>query len=171
MCISWQEVCVYTILINDILINTSGVYLGKYRWHNMDHKIFRQSLWLGSTFLIARFMGPTWGPPGATGPRWAPCWPHEPYYLVTTRSPEAVTYVIIDSLVLTYLIDLNSHSEKIVSGNKKKSWYIFISNLPADGFVPLRSVYIYIIYIWSGAWMVCRNRYTKYILWTLQHSE
>ena len=30
-------------------------------------------------------MGPTWGPPGAhlgpPGPRWAPCWPHEPCYL------------------------------------------------------------------------------------------
>ena len=31
--------------------------------------------------LIARFMGPTWGPLGPTGPRWAPCWPHEPCYL------------------------------------------------------------------------------------------
>ena len=33
--------------------------------------------------LIARFMGPTWGPAlrahlGPTGPRWTPCWPHEP---------------------------------------------------------------------------------------------
>ena len=28
-----------------------------------------------STPLIARFMGPTYGPPGATGPRWAPCCP------------------------------------------------------------------------------------------------
>ena len=28
--------------------------------------------------LIARFMGPSWGPPG---PGWAPCWPHEPCYL------------------------------------------------------------------------------------------
>ena len=28
--------------------------------------------------LIARFVGPTWGP---TGPRWAPCWPHELCYL------------------------------------------------------------------------------------------
>ena len=30
--------------------------------------------------LIARFMGPIWGPSGAdrTQPRWAPCWPHEP---------------------------------------------------------------------------------------------
>ena len=25
-------------------------------------------------------MGPTWGPFGATGPRWAPCWPHELCY-------------------------------------------------------------------------------------------
>ena len=35
--------------------------------------------------LIARFMGPTWGLHGAhlrpTGPRWAPCWPHDPCYL------------------------------------------------------------------------------------------
>ena len=42
--------------------------------------------------LIVRFMGPTWGPTGAdrtqvgaqvgpTGPRWAPCWPHELCYL------------------------------------------------------------------------------------------
>ena len=30
---------------------------------------------------IARFMGPTWGHLGPTGPRWAPCWPHEPCYL------------------------------------------------------------------------------------------
>ena len=29
----------------------------------------------------ARFMGPTWGPSGAIGPRWAPCWPHEHCYL------------------------------------------------------------------------------------------
>ena len=36
---------------------------------------------LGATPLIAGFMGPTWGPPGLTGSRWAPCWPHEPCYL------------------------------------------------------------------------------------------
>ena len=33
---------------------------------------------------IAKFMGPTWGHSGAhlgpAGPRWAPCWPHEPCY-------------------------------------------------------------------------------------------
>ena len=31
--------------------------------------------------LIARFMGPTWGPSGADRPQWAPCWPHELCYL------------------------------------------------------------------------------------------
>ena len=31
--------------------------------------------------LITRFMGQTWGNLGPTGPRWAPCWPHEPCYL------------------------------------------------------------------------------------------
>ena len=40
--------------------------------------------WLVATkrlALIARFMGPTWGHLGPTGPRWAPCWPHELCYL------------------------------------------------------------------------------------------
>ena len=41
-----------------------------------------------STALIARFMGPTWGPSGPTGPRWAPCWPHELCYL----GVESVTF-------------------------------------------------------------------------------
>ena len=31
--------------------------------------------------VIARFMGPTWAHLGLTGPRWAPCWPHELCYL------------------------------------------------------------------------------------------
>ena len=26
----------------------------------------------------ARFMGPTWGPPGSCRPQIGPCWPHEP---------------------------------------------------------------------------------------------
>ena len=29
---------------------------------------------------IARFMGSTWTHLGPTGPRWTPCWPHEPCY-------------------------------------------------------------------------------------------
>ena len=37
------------------------------------------------TSLITSFMGPTWGPSGATEPRWAPCWPHELCYLGNCR--------------------------------------------------------------------------------------
>ena len=29
---------------------------------------------------IAKFMGPTWAHLGPVGPRWAPCWPHDPCY-------------------------------------------------------------------------------------------
>ena len=29
---------------------------------------------------IAKLIGPTWGHLGPVGPRWAPCWPHEPCY-------------------------------------------------------------------------------------------
>ena len=32
------------------------------------------------TTQIAKFMGPTWGPPGSCGPRWAPYRPNEPCY-------------------------------------------------------------------------------------------
>ena len=36
---------------------------------------------------IAKFMVPTWGPPGSCRPQMTPCWPHEPCYL---RLPELV---------------------------------------------------------------------------------
>ena len=29
---------------------------------------------------IAKFMEPTWGPPGPCRPQMGPCWPHEPCY-------------------------------------------------------------------------------------------
>ena len=45
------------------------------------HSKFRWSLLSSVTTLIARFMRPTWAHLGPTGPRWAPCWPHEPCYL------------------------------------------------------------------------------------------
>ena len=32
--------------------------------------------------LVTRSMWQTWAHLGPTGPRWAPCWPHEPCYLV-----------------------------------------------------------------------------------------
>ena len=51
---------------------------------NVFHRVFHTVLWqwvLYNSSLTARLMGPTSGPSGATGPRWVPCWPHEPCYL------------------------------------------------------------------------------------------
>ena len=55
-------------------------------------------LWISSlelatkVSLIARFMGLTWGHLGPTGPRWAPCWPHEPCYL---GSRHVMSYIFL----------------------------------------------------------------------------
>ena len=49
--------------------------------------------------LIARFMGPTWAHLGPTGPRWAPCWPHELCYLVLF--PYVVPFSSFRTLVCT----------------------------------------------------------------------
>ena len=46
--------------------------------------------------LITRFMGPTWGPSGADGPRWAPCWPHELCYLGSYSESNLVITVLAD---------------------------------------------------------------------------
>ena len=43
--------------------------------------------------LIARSMGPTWGPSGAERTRWDPCWPHKLCYL---------------GLEVTWVVDRNS---------------------------------------------------------------
>ena len=40
--------------------------------------------------LITRFKGPTWGPSGATGTRWAPCWPHALCYLGCLAYPDVM---------------------------------------------------------------------------------
>ena len=47
----------------------SSIYFQPHTSHTMP----------GLASLIAKFMGPTWGPPGAD--RWAPCCPHAPCYL------------------------------------------------------------------------------------------
>ena len=44
--------------------------------------------------LAARFMGPTWGPSGPTGPRWAPCLPHRLCYLGWSLGPSVVIVLI-----------------------------------------------------------------------------
>ena len=54
----------------------------KFDWANHLTILFNDSISTkANTTLIARFMGPTWGPSGPTGPWWAPCWPHELCYL------------------------------------------------------------------------------------------
>ena len=62
---------------------------------------------------IARFMGPRWGQDGAhlgpTGPRWAPCWPHELSYLGS-----------YGSMILNF------------RGCIIFSWWIHVMNLPAS---------------------------------------
>ena len=48
--------------------------------------VLRVIMYRNISTLIAKFMGPTWGPSGPTGPKWAPCWPHEPCYLGSVYS-------------------------------------------------------------------------------------
>ena len=50
-------------------------------WYGITNQVYGfESWWLIST-LISRFVGPTWAHLGPTGPRWAPCWPHELCYV------------------------------------------------------------------------------------------
>ena len=45
--------------------------------------------------LIARFMGPTWGPSGADRTQVGSCWPHESCYLggLDRTSPQLVQFI------------------------------------------------------------------------------
>ena len=53
-----------------------------YHWHKTSYyRRIPGGFYKSMQSLIAWFMGPTWGPSGATGPRWAPSWPHEFCYL------------------------------------------------------------------------------------------
>ena len=45
------------------------------------HTIGMFDITLSKIFLIARFKGPTWGPPGADRTQVGPCWPHERWCL------------------------------------------------------------------------------------------
>ena len=58
---------------------------------------------------IARFMGPTWDHLGPTGPRWAPCWPHELCYLGVYAVKLAIRSedFLFSPALLFYLLDSN----------------------------------------------------------------
>ena len=55
------------------------------------------------TPLIARFWGQHGAHLGPTGPRWAPCWPHEPCYLGLDW-PYIQTYLFLLLQLCTYLL-------------------------------------------------------------------
>ena len=46
----------------------------------MIASIWESVLVFARSAQIARFMGPTWGPPGSCRPHVGPCWPHKPWY-------------------------------------------------------------------------------------------
>ena len=53
----------------------------KFAWRKLRLRLLViQAEWtiIHNSSLMARFMGPTWGP---SGPRWTPCWPYELCYL------------------------------------------------------------------------------------------
>ena len=78
----WVLLCAYSILHKPV--------------HNVSHRI-----WPGS--LKARFMGPTWAHLGPTGPRWAPCWPHELCHLGFFVIYFVVLWLCCESLVNPYI--------------------------------------------------------------------
>ena len=94
--------CVHVSLLGFKLICVSKMTPNKHRWSLRIDKWFQPTPYgtygylsmLGLKLiyvqgqdiewvitLITRFIGPTWGHLGPTGPRWAPCWPHELCYL------------------------------------------------------------------------------------------
>ena len=52
------------------------IYINIYICHDRQNRLIFQS----ETPQIARFTGPTWGPPGSCRPQVGPCLPHRPCY-------------------------------------------------------------------------------------------
>ena len=96
--ISYMSMCVYKPS-NQWLVTMSGIILGTDS-ANERHYIVTSSFigcahtqndpcnvlcLLGNQYEIkvhGAYMGPIWGP---TGPAWAPCWPHESWYIGKLR--------------------------------------------------------------------------------------
>ena len=71
-CVPWAIMIYYTKSLDNMLHTISKQ---KLRW------VSGSALGKRTLALIARFMWPTWGPPGADRTQVAPCGPHEPCYL------------------------------------------------------------------------------------------
>ena len=112
-CLTWthgQLYCDNQILSNFKAIHRSVHWSGHYwpiasllsrqcySWYVTHHFIyptrvcleFRMGPYTRCT-LIARFMGPTWGPSGADRTQVGPCWPHELCYLGNTVMGEILS--------------------------------------------------------------------------------
>ena len=79
-------------------------------------------------------MGPTWGPTGPTGPRWAPCWPHELCYLgVVHREIAGENFCHISC----YLDKLISTSDRFSVASpmfyKYSKWILVVERYLIDG--------------------------------------
>ena len=61
----WLFLYIISNILQEIFNQDSEVFYQKYNWKSSQ---------------VARFMGPTWGPPGSCRPQMAICWPHEPCY-------------------------------------------------------------------------------------------
>ena len=89
-------------------------------WLHILHYVYNDTervwIWFNTRIdLITRFMGPTWGPPGAhlwpTGPRWAPCGPREPCYLAVCLSNKEVRVVMLDNRKVIHTSSFLTHTD------------------------------------------------------------
>ena len=48
---------------------------------------------------MAKFMGPTWSPPGTCRPQMGPCWPHEPCYQGSIGCAWHTTCFVVPELI------------------------------------------------------------------------
>ena len=60
--------------------NTSIQVIDSGTYDLPENNNFLMSIYDRMDTHIAKFMGPTWDPPGSSRPQMAPCWPHEPCY-------------------------------------------------------------------------------------------
>ena len=106
------------------------------------------------TSLIARFMGATWAHLGPTGPRWAPCWPHELCYLECYMNRW-----------LTPVLQTTRFSDRIIN-----SLYIchlhqirFMNNINAVHHCYLPSCkHLHHLMIWNNGMLKDVSRYSKH---------
>ena len=108
----------------------------------------------GIVCQIVWFMGPTWGPAGSCRPSWAPCWPHEPCYQVSSEDIQTSLPDLRSSFRSPWRLCLTACKSMIMP------WY---GNL----FHTKRSI------VWSDQW-IPRNRFILFVwgsCWTNSQSD